>query len=718
MCAIGIPAIWLLIERQYSVIGAIRVAPILPNILTGEADRAEMSNYQSFMNTQAEMILTSQVVQRVADDLADKDLAFFESEPTDPITKLRRTLENTRRKPEPASVLKQAIFRGIITAAPARRNQLIKVTMESTNPSEAKEIVNSFIRNYMAVEVSSSTDDQNRKLGVLTDERKVLAGKLRMGRKDIRQLAQEYGTTTLSGRQDMMLQRVTTLLAKLTEVEAQRINLEAQVQLLEQTKDQAIAPEELLRIRNEYVSSDPTIQELTRNIVQLERELIIAEQTLVPNNPVLKQKQNVLDAFQSRLKSKREEIAKNFDDIVSKQVTKIGQKKLFNAQAELEQAKAYEMRLREVLTKEDAQTVGLGRKQLEIQDLQYQENLDKEMYDAIRRRIRELEMEQKRPARISVAYNADIASIQDKRIKFTIALVFGAMACGILLALFRDKADHSLRTPEDVVKRIGIRIIGTTTSVHSIKKTLFPKQVADDYQSIRANLGLLDNNGIPEKLVVTSPGIREGKTTFAINLATSIAKSGKKVLLIDGDLRKPDIAHLLGLPNGSTGLQDVIFGRNGNRAVCSVSPAGLDVLAADSRNRADAYELLALPLTAQRINAVSQNYDHVIIDTPPVLAFPDVLVWARIADAVILISLAGRTTVPDLKESREKLAQIDARVLGTVLSNVRVGHGYYRYSYDYRTHNARRKNNYEQTNTKTLLLPAQHEDEDANASNP
>ncbi|MBA7698117.1 Tyrosine-protein kinase YwqD [subsurface metagenome] len=186
--------------------------------------------------------------------------------------------------------------------------------------------------------------------------------------------------------------------------------------------------------------------------------------------------------------------------------------------------------------------------------------------------------------------------------------------------------------------------------------------------------------------------------------ATVPVRSGKKVLLIDGDLRKPDIAHLLNLPKGSSSLQTILLGREFDQAVYSIPSTGLDVLVADSHNRADAYELLASPDAMQHINIISQKYDHVIIDTPPMLGFPDALIWAKIGDAVILTSFAGRTTTPDLREAKERLTQINVRVLGIVLNNVRVEQSFCRRSYNYYAQADQSGKKTKQANTE-LLLP-------------
>ena len=730
MCAVGIPAIWLSIEPLYNVTGAIRVAPILAKILTGEADRGEISSYDNFMNTQAQMITSSRVVQRVADDLADKNLTFFENEETKLVTKLKQTLKNTKTKPEPASILKQAIFDNIISAAPGRRTELIKVTMASANKEEAGQIVDAFIRSYMAVEGDSSNKDEGDKLTVLVNEQKVLAVKLKSQRGKINALAQEFGSKSLDKRQEIKLERVGLLLNEVTKSEVRRIHLEAQAEVLKDrlelpdanTQEQATEQEKLATeveqvvepndsARRHYINTDQTLSAFIANLTQLEQELIVAELSLAPTNPELEKKVIVIERWKERIEQRKKEVGEMYDGFMTKTIAKAEKEKLLNAenkranaQAELELTRALEQRFKGMLAQEDTNTISVGRRQLNIEDLQDELSLTKEAYDRIGRRIQELEMERKRPARISVAYPADIASIRDKRIKYTMALMFGSMACGMLLAFLKDKTDLRLRTPDDVVKRICIRLIGTTTSSDTIKKALFPRQIAGDYQTIRANLRLLNGDKEPKMLVIASPGMQEGKTTFAINLATSMSKSGKKVLLIDGDLRKPDIAYMLNLPKGSRGLQDVLFGRKKyDQAVCSMPVTGLDVLAADSRNRNDACELLAMPGARERIKTISQTYDHVIIDTPPVLAFPDALVWAKMADAVILTSFAGQTTVPDLREATEKLAQIKVNVLGTVLSNVEAGHSYYRYGHKYYARNGHSRKNTKRDTTQLLL---------------
>ena len=682
ICGLGLPAIWLLQKPVQVVRGSIRIAPIMEDILTDKKDSGQISNYEIFMNTQAQMLTSNQVIQRVADNLAGKNLAFFEQMPTDLLTKIKEKVLGAKTlKPEPAWQLKQSLINKTITIAAPSGTELIQITMRSNKPEEARQVVDAFIKAYMAVGVSSSTAEEDKTLAILEGERKVRVDEISGLRQQIYRLAQEYGTDTLSGRQDMMLRRVAELLSKLTEVEAGKVNLEARVQLLERTNEQYIQPDELLKMRQAFINGDTSVVVLSNNIAKMEQELIVLQETMTSNNPGLELQGKLVEIMKTRLDEAKEQASDNFDELLNEEMAKVGDATLLSTRAALEQAKGYEELLRSTIDKEDQETIALGRLQLEIEDLQDRLNMTKDRYEAVLKRIQDLEMQNKRPARISVSDYASIADIEDKRIKFSAAIVLAGLFSGLWLAFLRDKADLRLRTPEDVVRRTGIRIIGTTTSLNDIKPKHVKEYIIGDYQTIRANLGLIGTEGIPKKLVVTSPGMKEGKTTFAVNLAMNMAESGKRVLLIDGDLRKPDVARLLNLPKNTRGLQDVMSGIRFDRAVHSVVSTGLDVLAADFRDAADACELLSLPTTAQRINKISERYDNVIIDTPPVLAFPDALIWAKIGDAVILTSFAGHTTVPEMREAKDRLTQINAKILGTVVSSVEAGHSYYRQNY-------------------------------------
>ena len=735
MCGIGIPAIWFSIEPLYSVTGAVRVDPIIKDIETGETDRGEISNYSNFINTEAALITSGRVVQRVADNLTDRNLAIFQNRPAGIVAKAKQTLMSTKTKPEPASILKKLTTNGVISAAADRSTELIKITMKSTNAEEAKTIIDDFISAYMAVEVTRSSESEGQTLRLLKDEYNKLTRDKQVLFDQINKLSQEFGSvspTTFDALQGIKWNSLGITLNNLEEWKNNKIRIQNEVdhlkdqlaslnsnaegQTIKQEKlaaeaERTVDPNNLARII--HINNDPLLRIYNSDLARSEQELISAKDRLQPGNPELQEKIRAVEELKALIEKHRIKVGREYDYSITQKTAEEGKEKLLNAKDELADKQA-ELKLTirlvqefsDKLEKEEKEIIDMGLLQLRIEELKEVLALTKKRFKRISGRTEELEFEQNRPERISVAYNAEIGPIQDKRVKYTMALMFGSMACGMMLAFLRDKADLRLRTPDDVVKRIGIRIIGTTTGSDTIKKALFPRQIAGDYQTIRANLRLLNGDKEPKMLVIASPGMREGKTTFAINLATSMSKSGKKVLLIDGDLRKPDIAYLLNLPRGSRGLQDLLFGRKKyHQAVYSVPATGLDVLAADSRNRDDACELLAMPGARERIKTISQTYDHVIIDTPPVLAFPDALVWAKMADAVILTSFAYRTTAPDLREATEKLAQINANVLGIVLSNVSAGNSYYRYGHNYYEQSARSRKNTKQAAAK-LLLPA------------
>ncbi|MBN2457236.1 MAG: polysaccharide biosynthesis tyrosine autokinase [Sedimentisphaerales bacterium] len=730
VCAVGVPSVWYLTKPKYRAVASIRVAPIIPSVLFGDRDSDRvMPMYDNFKNDQAALIRTDpRVLQRVADDLVDKNLKFFNERSVlyeksiDPVVKvLQRVTDQNKELSEekvtlsekpiyPVEILKEAISKEVISVYPVRHSELINITMESYYPEEALQIVSAFRTAYMAIEVSGSVKDQNRQLDLLENERKMLSEKLHRQREQIHQLAQEYGTDALGSRYEVMLQRVANLRARLTEIQLQRITFQAQLQFL---TAESIPTKKLEKMRTEFINSNSEIRKLSSNIEQMEQQLIAAKEALGPTNTLIERKTALLQEFQDRLEQKRQSLGKMYDD--ARQEKRVRTLKevpgLANLKAELGLIRERERILESMLAKDDEETIALGRKQLAIKDLQDELEITKEMYDITQRRVQEMITESKRPARISVPYEATSGLVPDKRIQFIAVVLFGALVFGAMIAFLRAKGDSSLHTPEDIVKCVGVRIIGTTTGTQSVKKTLLPQFLANDYQAICTNLELLSTNGIPNKLVITSAGIRDGKTTFAINLATSLAKSGKKVLLIDADLRKPDVRRLMNLPNGSRGLQEVFLTKDFDNAVQTVCSKGFDLLTPHSHDVVNACEFLSQPAVKESLDIVGAKYDHVIVDTPPVLACPDTLLWSKMVDGVILASFAGHTAKQDLKDTYKRLEQIGAKVLGTILNNVQAHDSYNRYGYSYYAYQAESDSALSRKKIVGLLASAQQGDD-------
>jgi capsular exopolysaccharide synthesis family protein len=664
VCGIAVPAIWFLMKPMYDTTGAIAISPIVNPILF-DSDLDALPPYELYKNTQAEIIRGDNVLNRVADSLAAKNLELFKA------------------VGDPVLALRTMVTGGAIKINPDSRTELLRITMTSGDPAQAEQIVNAFIEQYMAYVNAQQATGGSNTLDVLEAKKRSLETKIEMQRTDISKLVDEFGTGELTSRQEMMLQTVARLQEDLINVTIQRISLEARVQMLDNGISAPVSTAGQIERQTAYLNADPMIQSLTAAVRQYETQLIVDKQTLAATNPELKSRVELLETFKERLDTRRKEVIAQFEANYKAELDKSQDYALAQAKAELNQTLEHEKKLREQLDKQDADTIGLGRKQLNIDDQREQLAQTKSLYNEVCRRIEEIKMEQQRPARISVEFKASSLPAKGKRQKMAMAAGFGSLALGTMFAFLLAKADKRLKGTQDIVKRVGVRIIGTTTSAKHIDKRMITSQLMDDYQTIRANLALLNGHGGSKIIVVTSPGMADGKTTFAVNLALSFAKSGENVLLIDGDLRKPDVGETLNLPRGLRGLQDYLFGKRIEDCLFKIDTAGLHLLASDNCNSADALDLLCQPGTADRIRDAAKGYNHVIIDTPPVLAFSDALVWARMSDGVILTTFAEHTSSPDLREAIDRIDEIGVKVIGTVLNNVESAQSYHRYQYGY-----------------------------------
>jgi tyrosine-protein kinase Etk/Wzc len=303
----------------------------------------------------------------------------------------------------------------------------------------------------------------------------------------------------------------------------------------------------------------------------------------------------------------------------------------------------------------------------------------------------------------------DRAVIPDKPIKPNpmlniILAIMGGLVGGIGLAFFRDYLDNSIKTPQDVEKRLGLPVFGHIPYVPANKTEFFKirdlvlsnptglitlkstKSVtAESFRSLRTNLQFAVMKKKGKIFHLTSPEAAEGKTTIAANLGITLALLGSRTLIIDMDLRKPKIHHLFGI-NKEPGIihlltQKATLGeiiRTTDIEHLYLIPAGIVP--------PNPSELLNQQHLSDFLNEIKKDFDYILIDSPPVLPVTDAQLLGRQADATFIVLELGKTKLPATEYAIKQLRNIDVNVAGAIINKVKpsTGYGYYNYySYHY-----------------------------------
>jgi capsular exopolysaccharide synthesis family protein len=290
-----------------------------------------------------------------------------------------------------------------------------------------------------------------------------------------------------------------------------------------------------------------------------------------------------------------------------------------------------------------------------------------------------------------MAFPPTTADHPKKLLNIILGIFFGLFS-GIGFAFLFEYFDNTYKSPEELEEETGLPFLGpipTDKALADSRRQEDTVLVAPDnspsteaFRNVRGNLLLATGDETPKVVQISSSVHSEGKTTFAVNFAATMAMAGEKVLLIDGDMRKPRIHKVFNMTNGQ-GLSNLLAHQaelDGLIKPTGISNLSIIISGPVSPNPG---ELLASKTMREALETLKGRYDRIIIDCPPMLGIVDAFLLSPLTDGIIIVVRSGRTGKDLIQKAAKNLENVKARVLGVVLNDVGKGTESYYYNYSY-----------------------------------
>jgi len=358
-------------------------------------------------------------------------------------------------------------------------------------------------------------------------------------------------------------------------------------------------------------------------------------------------------------------------------------------QADYREAQERERALQEKV--EELKSSYLDQRRRSIQYNIYQQEVDtnRALYDGLLQRFKEIGVAGGVGVNnISVVDPADIPQKPSSpRLLLNLAAsLLAGLGLGALAAFALEQIDEAIADPAEVERRLGLPLLGSVPKVEdeTPKEALLDRKSAlfDAYLAVQTNLAFTTEHGVPRSFAVTSTRPAEGKSTTALALATTLARAQRRVILVDGDMRSPSVHHLGGV-NHDRGLSNFLSGQDDIASLLfPMTELGFTAMSAGPIPP-NAAELLTGNRLSLLIERLLETYEHVVIDSPPVMGLADApLIAARVEGVIYAVESHGiRSSL--VKTALGRLASANARIIGGVLTKFEARKAHYGYGYEY-----------------------------------
>jgi succinoglycan biosynthesis transport protein ExoP len=652
-----------------------------------------LNSTDPMLQTQADLLDSRTMRQRAVSKVFARNDPQVEVRP-DPLSALRKKIGLPALK---AAVNRQEavdMASGNLEVIPSKQSRLIKIQTDSSHPQVAADFVNTLVEEFIQKNMEERWDAYQNTSDWLTRAQENLKSKLEKSEQDLVDFARQSGLVFTSESQNVTEEKLKQMQTELSKARVDRIARQS-------VYDSSLSsPGESLP---EVLDNGP-MAEYQKTLTQLRTELAQLTATLTPEHYRVKRLQAQINELEQARANERGNILKRI---------RIEYEAALRRETQLE--KDYQAQTKLVTDQEE--------KLIHYNILKREVDLTRQLYETTLQKGKE--------SSIASAMRASIARVVDPAnppalpykpnvLTYSALGTFAGLGCGLLMVIVRERSDKSVGVPGALPHFLNVRELGVIPSaktdpharalarskpqllgpgsapdkagrsilmldhddqqhrrpsgLETVTWTRKVSVMADAYRGVMTSILFSGENGSrPGILVLTSPSPREGKSTVASNLGIALAEVGRRVLLIDGDMRLPRQHSIFDVAN-TWGLSDILLEKTpivkyaDELLFQKTIVPGLHILPSGP-GRANVAGMLYSARVVELMNRLRRQFDMVLIDTAPVLIVPDSRILARASDAVVLVFRAGYTSHDSALAAARCFEEDGTRILGTVLND-------------------------------------------------
>jgi len=664
-----IGVIYLLLATPiYKATASVQIEERSSRVLEQQLDpTSSTSDAERFLTTQLDVLKSRSLALSVAQDLnLIGNPRFLTAMGLSPDVKPVGVLN--QRDSEREVVL--GVLRDNLTVNLPTDSRLVDIEFSSPDPALAARIANSYADNYIRLNLqrkydtsayareflAKQLDEAKRQLEL--SERAALAYARQARLIDASNAA--ASETGGSGPKSLTIAR----LVRLNQAYSEAVS----VRIAAQEKWELSSRANLLDLPE--VLGNPAIQQLLQKRAEQNAEFEDQRQARREDYPTVKQAKARLDELDRQVKaiasSIRTSIKANYDLAVKQ-----------------------EDEIRRDIGGLEGETLAEQNRNVQMSILQRATDTNRTLYDSLLQRYRQLSAEAGiQPNNIQVVDRADVPAkpIWPRALIVLFLAGLAGAVVAVILILGREHLDDTIRSGEELNSKLGLPLLGTVPIADNgdvMGELADPKSsISEAFNSIRASLLLSTPNGLPKTLLFTSTQASEGKTTTVFAVGSGLAKIGKRVVIIDLDMRRPAQAKNFGLGNAK-GASDVFAHTlTLDQVIQQTSVPGVSLVSSGSIPP-NPTELLSSPQLRQMLDHLAAKFDIVIVDAPPILGLADAILLGSSVQSAVLVVESGRTYRGGSKAAVARMQKAGAHFIGAILTKQDIRNTSYGYDYTY-----------------------------------